>query len=354
MADQPTVWTTRCPIPNALSIATARGTLEVDLARHGVALRSLTVSTDPAVRQAHFVQTQPWFIRQGGNTPPLVSASRGRRLKILGLTDIGTGTGAGLYALPGSGIAGAPDLRGKRIALPRQVNDPIDFWQASVRHGVAQALRRADLTESDIRWVDVVIERSYVSRSTSSTDAAKTLWDSSFMLGHQREEAAALLGRDVDLIYSAGSIATLTAGFTGAERVIDLSAEPDALKRVSNTTPALLTTTADLYDARPDLVDLVVEHVVGAAAWARANHDAARRIIAVETGLPEDLVADAWTDSVEARLAPDLDADKLKALELQVDFLTRHGFLAAPLRLDDLIAPEPLARAKAKALAVAA
>ncbi|MFT4181860.1 MAG: ABC transporter substrate-binding protein [Rhizobium sp.] len=346
MTQQSTIWTTRCPIPNALSIASARGELGAELARHGVSLQSLATSTDPKVRQSHFVQSQPWFIRQGGNTPPLVSASKGRRVKILGLTF--NSAGEGLYALPGSGIERPADIKGKRISLPRQVNDPVDFWQASVRHGVSHVLRQTNLTEDDIEWVDVVIERTYVSRSTNSTDAAKTLWDSTFMLGHQREEAAALLDGRVDLIYSAGSIATLTAGFTGAERVIDVSTETDPLKRVSNSTPALLTTTADLYEERPELVELIVEHVLRSAEWARTNRPEARRIIGIETGLPEDLVENAWTSEVEERLVPDLDPVKIRALELQVDFLGRNGFLDVPVQLDDLIAPEPLARAKAR------
>ncbi|MTH35953.1 hypothetical protein GL279_15205 [Paracoccus limosus] len=342
-----TIWTTRCPIPNALSIASARGHLTADLAKHGVSLQSLATSTDPAVRQSHFVQSQPWFVRQGGNTPPLVSASRGKRIKILGLTC--SSQGEGLYALPGSGITSASDIRGKRISLPRQIHDPVDFWQASVRHGVSHALAQANLTEDDINWVDVIIERTYVSRATDSTDAAKTLWDSSFMLGHQREEAAALLAGRVDLIYSAGSIATLTAGFTGAERVVDLSRPVDVLKRVSNSTPALLTTTADLYEERPELVDLLVRHVVESAHWAQGHRAEARRIIGIETGLPEDLVESGWGSDIEERLVPGLEASQITALERQIDFLSRQGFLEGTLSLDDLIAPEPLARAIAYA-----
>jgi len=36
-----------------------------------------------------------------------------------------------VIALPESGIRNAADLRGKRLGLPRRVNDPIDFWRAS-------------------------------------------------------------------------------------------------------------------------------------------------------------------------------------------------------------------------------
>lgn len=343
MSSAATIWTTRCPVPSALSIAIANDALGQDLARRNVRIRSLASSADPAVRQAHFVQSQSYFIRQGGNTPPLVSASRGARLKILGLS--WARHNEGLFALPGSGINAQRDIRGKRISLPRQLNDPIDFWRGTVQQGVCHFLKRIGLTEDDIRWVDVNITRTYVSRSTESTDARKTLWDSRFMLGHQREEAAALLSGAVDLIYSAGSIATLTAGFTGAVKLYDLSTDVPPEQRPGNATPVLLTTTADLLEERPELVDLIVAHTLQAAAWSRDHAADAKRIIAIETGLPEDLVDDAWSPAVHQNLDIDLSDTKVRTLERQVDFLARNGFFADKVDLDDLIAPEPLARA---------
>ncbi len=166
------------------------------------------------------------------------------------------------------------------------------------------------------------------------------------MLGLQREEAAALHRGDVDLIYSTGSIATLVAGFTGAVKVPERSAEVPPEERPSNATPVVFTTTADLLEERPELVDLIVEHVVRAADWARGHVEEAKRIIAIETGLPEDLVGDAWSPSIHENLSIDLSDVQIRTLERQIDFLARKGFFAGKIDLDDLMAFEPLARAR--------
>jgi hypothetical protein len=48
-----------------------------------------------------------------------------------------------LITLPNSGIEKPADLRGRRIGLPRRVNDQIDFWRATSLRGILSTLELA-------------------------------------------------------------------------------------------------------------------------------------------------------------------------------------------------------------------
>ncbi len=86
-----TLWYTRCPVPTAFSIAVQRGLLDEEFAADGVAIQSLRVSNDPAVRQSHFFAyasalVSPWRPHTaalgavGGQRRPIDRAELERRV----------------------------------------------------------------------------------------------------------------------------------------------------------------------------------------------------------------------------------------------------------------------------------
>lgn len=335
-----TIWYTRCPVPTAFSIAVQLGWIEEAFRRDGIALRSLASSPDRTVRQSHFGHSQENSLRHGGNIPPLVSRAGGGDPRVVGLSR--TGSAKLVLALPESGIRSAEDLKGKRLSVPRRLHDPIDFWRATIRRGFGVALESAGLTWDDAVAVDVPIARTFVDDSTDRTGATDTLWDSRFVLGHQREEILALLTGQVDAIFSHGSIAPLVKAIAGARTVLDLDALPDAAQRVLNDDPATFTISGELIDTRPDIAARLVEIVQRAAAWARGHEQEAKRIIANETGLPEDLVAHAYAPDVHARLDLDLSDQNLAALRLQHDRLLADGVISAAVDLGAFVDARPL------------
>jgi ABC-type nitrate/sulfonate/bicarbonate transport system substrate-binding protein len=339
-----TIWYTRCPVPTAFSIAVRNGWLDEELAEDGIAVESLAVSTDPNVRQSHFEQTQPNFFRQGGNIPPIVSRSRGTDVRVIGLG--WSDWSEPLLTLPDSGIETLADLRGRRLALPRRVNDSVDFWRATVLRGYQSAFRLAGLAPDDVELVEVLVDRTFVDDSAETTARRATLWDATYMLGHQREEAAALLRGDVDVVFSHGSSAVTLKAFTGARILIDLGTLPERALRVNNSVPNTLTVTGDLLDQRPDLVARVLARTLQAAAWARANPLDARRIVAAEVGSAEELVDLAYSPALAQQLDVTLDADRLAGLASQIDLLAEHGFLAGEVDLEAFVDHEPLAQAR--------
>jgi ABC-type nitrate/sulfonate/bicarbonate transport system substrate-binding protein len=339
-----TIWYTRCPVPTAFSIAVRLGWLDDEFAGDGIAVRSIAVSTDPTVRQAHFDQSLGSFFRHGGNIPPIVSRSRGTDVRLIGLS--WTDTAELVLALPESGIASAGDLRGRRLAVPRRVNDGVDFWRATVVRAWDNALGLVGLTTDDVELVEVEVGRTFVGDATARTTERATLWDASFMLTFQREEAAALVRGEVDAIFSHGASAALLPGLLGAHTIVDLGALEDRALRVNNSVPLALTVTGDLLDARPEHVARVVAQTLRAAEWAREHPADAARIAAGEVGLAEELLPVAYSPRVADQLAVDLGPENLAGLESQIALLADHGFLAGPVDIDAFVAHEPLAAAR--------
>jgi ABC-type nitrate/sulfonate/bicarbonate transport system substrate-binding protein len=338
-------------VPTAFGIATRNGQLEQDYRDAGVVFSSLATSTSPQVRQAHFEQNQPRSFRHGGNIPPLVAASRGTDVRFIGLS--WAPSSSVILALPGSGIEGPEDLHGKRIAIPVRVNDSIDFWRASVLQGFERALGRAGLDWDDVEKVELPVERAFIGDSTQATGSNASLWDASFMMTLQREESTALINGTVDAIYSEGSNSVIAEAVTGARRVVDLTSDAPPPAFTTNQRPLTFTVAGELLDERPDLVDIALRRVVSVADWARGEEVEAKRAIAAEVGIAEELIDRSYSPTVHAGLDVSLDDALVDALQAQHDFLVEYGFIEQPGSVRDLIAIEPLQRVLAESGAAA-
>lgn len=344
------IWYTRCPVPNALSIAINLGLLDEEFAPDGVAVRSLAVTADPAARQGHFSQLHPNLFRHGGNIPPLVARSRGADVRVIGLS--WTDFYEPVLALPESGIETAADLRGRRLALPRRIGDAVDFWYTVVLQGYERALATAGLTLADVELVDIPVERSAIGPTAAGDDHRVALFDAQTLFGQQREVAVALLTGKVDAIFSHATLAVIVQGITGARVVVDVGALPDPLARVNNGIPMALTVTGDLLESHPEAVTRVLARVLEAADWAREEADAARAIIADEIGLPARLVDLAHGPDAAARLDVDLSPERVDALGVQIERLEAAGVLDGPVDIDALVESAPLEEARRSRLAI--
>lgn len=344
-----TLWYTRCPVPTAFGLAVRLGWVQESLRAVGVELRSLATNTDPRSRQSHFDHGHANFFRHGGNIPPLIAFSRGADLKLIGLSR--TRSAQRLIVHRDSSLDDVSGLAGKRVSVPRRLNDPVDFWRATVLRGFEQALATSGLTLADVQQVEVPIGRSFVADSTSRTGQADSLWDARFMLGHQREEILALERGEVDALFTEGAIAELAQGFSGARTLFDFDerGDPDApansTRRINNCEPLAFTVSGRLARDRPVLVERVVAEAHRAALWARDNEKEAKRHIAAETGLPEELVDRAFTPKVHLQLGFDLKPDNLQRLQSQQQHLARHGFIDEPQELERFLLRDTAARA---------
>jgi ABC-type nitrate/sulfonate/bicarbonate transport system substrate-binding protein len=338
--DVKTLWYTRCPVPNASSIAIDSGLLDREFRAIGVDVLSLRASDRQSVRESHFDHSQPDSFREGGNIPPMWTQARsgGTRLIATGWVD----EYQAIITLPDSGIRTVADLRGRRLGLPKRLNDTIDYWRAMCLRAYLTALALAGIGEDAVEFVDLPIAERYIASGGTGRDAS--LWSGAYRARRQQADAFGLIRGTVDAIFTAGAPGAQLAAFLGARDVIDLGRHRDPAVRVNNQVPIALTVSAALLERRPDLVDRYLRVLATASEWAAANKAAAVRTIANDVGAPEEWVAAAYGDAVHAALMPRLSEDRLAALAAQKTFLVQRGFIERDFDLDGWVDPAPLAR----------
>jgi len=339
-----TLWYTRCPVVTAFGIAVRLGLLEQEFRGDGIQVQSLRQSLDKKTRNSHFEHTQPDSFRHGGNIPALFVRSRGADVRLLGVT--WANEVQQVLTLPSSGIRTVRDLKGRRLALPRRLNDAIDFWRAALLHGYASALSTEGLSLDDVELVDIPIERSFVDDAAAAPSADGSLWNAAYMRGHAREEIFALVRGQADALFAHGSVAVDTRTALGARVVVDIGSHPDRSLRINNLTPLTLTVSGGLLAQAPEVIARWLARIIEAAEWAKAHPADATRLIAAEVGVPEEFVELAFGDAVAADLTPNFRPENLAALDEQKRFLRSHGFLSGDVDLDAWIAREPLEEAQ--------
>lgn len=339
-----TLWFTRCPAPTAATIAIWRGMLADEFAKDGIAVRSLSSSRNKEVQLSHYYHTQPNSFRFGGYVPPLVNLSRNTDIRIigLGLPD----RMAGIFALPNSPIRTGTDLKGKRLAVPRRLNDSLDWWRATVLAGYDQALKSVGLTFADVELVDVNISRAYFDDAKVADDDS-SLWGAKSQFAVQREEVVALMRGEVDVLYSDAALGALLISFLGVHCVLRLNG--CAIDDDEDPYPycLILTVSGALLERRPDLVVRWIVTLLKAGNWAEREEAEAKRLIARDTGLPEDFVGLGYSDRVHRQLDVSLDQRRVRFLQQKCDLLNRHGFLERPVEVAQFIDHRPLLAAAA-------
>ena len=339
------LWYTRCPVPTASSIAISQGWLDAEFAPAGIQVSSLRASEEKSVRESHFDHSQPNSFRQGGNIPPIWTRSRGNDLRLIGLS--WAEQFQAVLTLAGSDIDGPADLAGRRLALPRRVNDQIDFWRATALHGYLSTLSTVGLSTDDVQLVDMPVTETFLGSSGKSHSGS--LFGAYTNRRIQSTEVVALIRGEVDAIYVAGGRGPDLQAFTDLHVVFDIAGQPDRDLKINNITPAALTVSGQLLDERPDLVERYLAATIRAARWAKDNEQETKRIIAHEVGIAEDWVEPGYPGGIHANLEPSLDDELIAAIEVQKRFLLDHGFIQEDFDVQEWVAHGPLQAARESA-----
>jgi ABC-type nitrate/sulfonate/bicarbonate transport system substrate-binding protein len=336
------LWYTRCPVPTASSLAITQGWLDQEFASDGISVASLRASSDQAVRESHFDHRQADSFRQGGNIPPIWARSRGRDVRLIGLS--WADQYQAIVSLPSSSIREPQDLKGRRLALTHRLNDQIDFWRATSLHAYESTLRHVGLTLDDVELVDLPVSERYL--LADATSHSGSLFGAYTNRRLQSADVLALIRGEVDAIYVAGGRGPDLEALAGVQVVFDILAAEDPSLKINNITPAALTVSGSLLAERPDLVARYVAATLRAARWAAEHPAQTRQIIAHEVGIAEDFVLPGYPREIHAHLEPSLDAELVAGIEEQKRFLLAHGFISSDFDVHEWLDAGPLDEAR--------
>ena len=334
------LWYTRCPVPTAMGIAIEQGMFDREFAPEGISVLSLRASPNREVHESHFDHRQPDSFRQGGSTPPIWNYSIGQDVRLIGLTWVDEYQA--IVTRPESGITEPKHLRGRRIGIPRRVNDKIDFFAAMCLRGAYAALKLGGISPSEVEFVDLPVSETYMGDTGKSPSGQ--LWTGGHRARRQQIEGFAIVRGTVDAIYVSGSAGLWLREFLGAKDVVELGFHPDPEIRGSNQQPATLTVSAQLACERPDLVNRYVAQIVKAAEWGKSNRTATVQSFANEVGTSFEWADAAYGPRSHLVLTPSLAEPLVKGLEAQKRFLLDHGFIKKDFDIEAWIDREPLDR----------
>ena len=349
-----TLWYTRCGVPTPTGIAVQNGWVHAAVADLGLKVESLQDSPDQAVRESHYDHKLLNSFRQGGNVPAIWARSAGRDTRVVGLT--WTDEYQGIITLPSTGIRTVRDLKGRRLALPRRLNDSIDFTRAQALRGYLNALGTEGIAQHEVEWVHLDIERASFAQRTAP---AAGLGPASPRIargggGEFWREAAALLRGEVDAIFVKGSRGAELANFLRAHLIVDIGRHPDPLVVANNHSPRTFTVDGHLLRTRPEVVVRLLERVLEAGAWAARHPEETRAYISREVGSIEPWVVAGYGPDLHHHLGTDLSERNIAALTSFTAFLHQQGFLAGAVDVAAWIDAAPLAEARRRRPALAA
>ncbi len=341
------IWITSCPLPNALAIATRTGQLSRAFAQLDVDVHLLRSESSEEIRLSHFRHTVPGQVRHGGHIPPLWSRAEGRDVRLLGLS--WTRESQLVLVRGDSTLNSLTDLKGKRLALPVRSALPIDFWQATTLKAWTSLLHLAGLSLNEVELVRIPV--LVAGHSTTHPVAAGqsglslTQGVADWTLGAQRQEAHALLNGEVDAIFSPAHYGATLRRFLGARILFDLTTAPNRDEWLNNATLLALTADGQFVDQHPEAIDDLLVTLLKSSQWASAHPSETARIVAAETGNPEELVEEIFGKSFANALTLTLSEDALDALDRQNRFLFENGFVQRIVPHEEWVDDAPLKKA---------
>jgi 2'-hydroxybiphenyl-2-sulfinate desulfinase len=335
-----------CPVPNALLVALGSGLL----AEAGI---TLDVLNGPS-GQTHFTYDHPAYTRFGGEIPPLVSEGLRApgRTRLLGITPLQPLQG--FYVHAASDVHEPADLRGRRIGMSDAARHVLTRdlgayrelppWDQTLRalgtweaRALMHTLEAGGLTLDDVELVR--IESPGVDVPSQRLEQAATIRSADLFPDTARRQAEILETGQAEAIFAWLPWAAELEIRFGARSVVDLAADP------RNAYASVWTVSSALVEARPELVQNLVDTVVEAGRFASRHRDETVRLHADNLGVSEQSVPRGFGADFHTRLVPRLDGPALALLGATAAWLFDRNLIDRPVALDRWAAPQFLENA---------
>ncbi|WP_444659563.1 ABC transporter substrate-binding protein [Caproiciproducens sp. R2] len=331
------VFYTICPLIVASHIAVEKGWLAEELEKAGAAPRFLR-EQPKSEWLAHFTSIHPNLFRDGGCIPPLWARSLSPVNKLIATTSFSR-SGGQLVVRARDGIHTIADLRGKRIGLSlREKPDRVDFARATAHRAILLALRLGGLREDEVTLVDLPeSEGKAGDPSWEKLEPAKNpvaLWGGGKLRAQVWRDGQSLLDGRVDAVYARpGQSKPLEE--KGLVTVIHRIADhPDWTLQVANT-PTVVTVSTEVAEKYPEIPIAWLRASVKAGKWIRDNTREAAETFFEVTG--ESSLENIVQKLKEYDFVPNLSPKRLAALEIQKEFLWKHGYIEKDFSLEEWI-----------------
>jgi ABC-type nitrate/sulfonate/bicarbonate transport system substrate-binding protein len=260
------------------------------------------------------------WMRQAGASKAFWSRSRGADTRAICFS--WHESTQSIYALPGSGLETAADLKGRRIALIRTEAE-FDVDRSVFLKPYFYGLASANLTLADVRIVDTPIVRT---QNIFAHVAHLFLTQ--------------LIRGEVDAI--ATPLPAGVVSFFGLKTIYDGRTDPDLAARVDLR--AMIVSAAVIREQRGVVVRLLAS-LLEAADWAREHPADAARLLETDLKLAPGTLAARGTDVV--RLAQiDVTAEQIDMMRHRKEFLLATGTIERGFSIDDWVDGSLIAEAR--------
>ncbi len=240
------------------------------------------------------------------------------------------------------------DLKGRKIGLSKSLNViKNDWWRFQEEQGIELMLRVNGMTRKDVEIVDFPYPDDWYDKPEMLTpiENPSELWlkrDIKHDMGFRPLEQPLLDGK-IDAIYTQSKVFQHLQEQTSKVKAIEnLANYPDWTLQGANV-PATCTVSDVACDKHPEIIVALMKAMIKVGRWANEHKHAAAVILNKGTYY---LDADDTYEGIKlVDLVPTLSPYNLEALQINKDFMLKHGYIEHDFDVFKWAAPEFLEQA---------
>jgi ABC-type nitrate/sulfonate/bicarbonate transport system substrate-binding protein len=341
---------TNCPLVSPSNVDQEIGWVKEEFKKIGIAYKFLRSTTENDW-YPHYVHNLDNLMRYGGCNPAIHVQADVRRTRLIGTTHVYEG--GCMLVRSRDEIYRMKDLKGKKIGITKSLNViKNDWWRIQEEQGIELMLMLNDMTRDDVQMVDFPYADDWYDNPAMLTpmENPSELWlkrDHKHDLAFRPLETA-LLNGTVDAIYTQSKVFQHIQEQTGRMKAIEnLANYPDWTLQGANV-PATCTVSDVACEQHPELVVTLLKGLIKVGRWANEHKHAAAAILNKQTYYLD--IEDTYQGILNVDMVPSLSPYNLEALQINKDFMCKHGYIEHDFDVYEWAAPEFLEKAAAELL----